>query len=90
MALSPPTQAAIILSIFFIPILTYLYLNRTAPFKQEEKEIVKEKDAGPLPPPTEITKLFIHPVKSCHGIEVRKARVLGTGLDLGKLHCVLC
>lgn len=71
---SRTTQAAVILSAFVLPILTYLYFTKS----QQSK-----KKAGPLPPPTEITSLFIHPIKSCHGISVQSAKLLPTGLDLG-------
>lgn len=70
------TQLAVILSAFFLPVLTYLYLTRGQP---------KITGAGPLPPPTEITALYIHPIKSCHGIKVQSAKLLPTGLDLGTL-----
>jgi hypothetical protein len=76
MALSATTQAAVILSILVLPILTYIYFARS----QQVKDT-----AGPLPPPTEITALFIHPIKSCHGISVQSAKLLHTGLDLGTL-----
>ncbi|KZM24353.1 uncharacterized protein EKO05_0005622 [Ascochyta rabiei] len=75
MAQSNGTQLAIILSLFFLPILTYLYFTRAQP---------KKSNAGPLPPPTEITALYIHPIKSCHGIKVQSAKLLLTGLDLDR------
>jgi hypothetical protein len=74
MAQSQPTQLAIVLSAFFLPILTYLYFTRVQS---------KKSNAGPLPPPTEITALYIHPIKSCHGIKVQSAKLLPTGFDLG-------
>src|SRR4051812_43998154 len=74
MALSATTQAGVIISIFVLPILTYIYFTRSQQ---------KSNTAGPLPPPTEITALFIHPIKSCHGISVQSAKLLPTGLDLG-------
>ena len=92
---SSPAQGAAVLTAFFLPILTYLYMTRNehralasssvsaAPGETEEEQEEEEVDAGPLPPPTEITALYIHPVKSCHGISVQSARVLPTGLDLG-------
>lgn len=73
MALSAATQLAVIISAFLIPVLTYVYFTRG-----QEKNT-----AGPLPPPTEITALYIHPIKSCHGISVQSAKLLPTGLDLG-------
>ncbi|KAH8730893.1 hypothetical protein GQ44DRAFT_700041 [Phaeosphaeriaceae sp. PMI808] len=73
--LSQPTQVAIIATVFFIPILSYLYLIRS----QKQKG-----GAGPLPPSTEITALYIHPIKSCHGISVQSAKLLSTGLDLDR------
>jgi hypothetical protein len=76
MALPATMQAAILLSIFILPILTYVYFTKN----QQAKDT-----AGPLPPATEITGLFIHPIKSCHGISVRSAKLLPTGLDLGAL-----
>lgn len=78
MAQSPVSQLAIVLSAFFLPILTYLYFTGYL-----AKDVPKKQDAGPLPPPTEITALFIHPIKSCHGIKVQSAKLLPTGLDLG-------
>jgi hypothetical protein len=73
-ALSTATQGAIIASAFFVPALTYLYFTSS----QKRKSV-----AGPLPEPTEITALYIHPIKSCHGISVQSAKLLPTGLDLG-------
>jgi hypothetical protein len=80
MAQSQATQLAIVLSAFLLPILTYLYFTK-APTKAPSKK----DDAGPLPSPTEITALYIHPIKSCHGIKVQSAKLLPTGLDLGKI-----
>jgi len=74
MALPATTQVAILLSIFVLPILTYIYFTKN----QQAKS-----NAGPLPAATEITGLFIHPIKSCHGISVKSAKLLPTGLDLG-------
>jgi uncharacterized protein YcbX len=75
MALSATSQGAIILSAFLLPVLTYIYYTRN----------LRSQDvAGPLPPPTEITKLYIYPIKSCHGISVPSARLLPTGLDLDR------
>ncbi|KAF2874445.1 MOSC domain-containing protein [Massariosphaeria phaeospora] len=74
MALSDATQGAIILSVFLLPILTYVFYTR-AP---------ASNPAGPLPPATEITKLFVYPVKSCHGISLPSVQLLPTGLDLDR------
>jgi hypothetical protein len=74
MALAATTQIAVILPIFILPILTYLYFNKVEQVKST---------AGHLPPATEITGLFIHPIKSCHGLSVKSAKLLPTGLDLG-------
>ncbi|KAF3051801.1 hypothetical protein E8E11_011427 [Didymella keratinophila] len=79
MAHSQATQLAIVLSAFFLPVLTYLYF--TGYFT---KVLPKKGNAGPLPPPTEITALYIHPIKSCHGIKVQSAKLLPTGLDLDR------
>ncbi|PSN73649.1 MOSC-domain-containing protein [Corynespora cassiicola Philippines] len=76
MAISSATQAAIVLTVFLLPILTYLYL--TGSFQ------TTSKPTEPLPPPTEITNLYIYPIKSCHGISVRSAKLLPTGLDLDR------
>ncbi|KAF3006776.1 hypothetical protein E8E13_010216 [Curvularia kusanoi] len=76
MAQSQATQLAIILSTFFLPILTYLYFTKA--------QTKRTSNAGPLPPPTEITALYIHPIKSCHGIKVQSAKLLPTGLDLDR------
>ena len=78
MALNDFSKAIVVLSAFFLPILTYLYFTRS------QTPIKKKKDAGPLPAPTEITNILIHPIKSCHGIAVKKARLLPTGLDLDR------
>ncbi|CAN9299450.1 unnamed protein product [Alternaria alternata] len=75
MALAATTQIAVILPIFILPILTYLYFNKVEQVKST---------AGPLPPATEITGLFIHPIKSCHGLSVKSAKLLPTGLDLDR------
>jgi hypothetical protein len=75
-ALSSATQVAIIASAFLVPVLTYIYFTRS----QQPKS-----SAGPLPSSTEITALYIHPIKSCHGISVQSAKLLPTGLDLGKV-----
>ncbi|KAF2259765.1 MOSC-domain-containing protein [Lojkania enalia] len=74
MALSNTSQGAIIISVFLLPILTYILYTR----------FFLRKSSTPLPPPTEITRLFIHPIKSCHGISVPSARLLPTGLDLDR------
>ncbi|KAF2642769.1 MOSC domain-containing protein [Massarina eburnea CBS 473.64] len=71
------SKVAIVLSVFLLPIVTYLYVT-----KGQAK--IHKKDAGPLPPPTEITNIFIHPIKSCHGLTVNKAKLLPTGLDLDR------
>lgn len=76
MALPATTQIAVLLSIFILPILTYIYFTKN----QQAKSTV-----GPLPPTTEITGLFIHPIKSCHGLSVKSAKLLPTGLDLGAI-----
>ncbi|KAF2849885.1 MOSC-domain-containing protein [Plenodomus tracheiphilus IPT5] len=76
MAYSVVTQVAVLLSIFCIPLVTYFLFQR---WNQ-----VPRKSAGPLPAPTEITALFIHPIKSCHGISVQSAKLLPTGLDLDR------
>jgi hypothetical protein len=73
---SNTTELAIIASAFFVPVLTYLYFNRVQ---------TKKSNAGPLPESTEITALYIHPIKSCHGISVQVAKLMPTGLDLGRL-----
>ncbi|KAH7083324.1 hypothetical protein BKA63DRAFT_150806 [Paraphoma chrysanthemicola] len=73
-ALSSTSQAAIIASAFLVPVLTYIYFTRKP----------KKSSAGPLPEPTEITALYIHPIKSCHGISVQSAKLLPTGLDLDR------
>ncbi|CBY01766.1 hypothetical protein IAQ61_010001 [Plenodomus lingam] len=76
MAHSGLTQAGVILSAFCVPLATYFLFQR---WNQAPR-----KPAGPLPPPTEITALFIHPIKSCHGISVQSAKILPTGLDLDR------
>jgi uncharacterized protein YcbX len=74
MALSNASHLAVIFSTFLLPIITYLYFTQRP----------KKNSAGPLPPPTEITELFIHPIKSCHYLTVKSARLLPTGLDLDR------
>ncbi|KAJ4295430.1 hypothetical protein N0V90_007442 [Kalmusia sp. IMI 367209] len=74
MAHSSASQLAIILITFLLPILTYLYYTQKP----------KKSSAGLLPPPTEITNIFIHPIKSCHGLTVKSAKLLPTGLDLDR------
>jgi hypothetical protein len=81
--LSTPAQGAIVLTAFALPILTYLYFTRAQQRATSPASSPASADAGPLPPPTEITALYIHPIKSCHGISVDSARLLPTGLDLG-------
>lgn len=76
MAYSGPTQVAILLSAFCVPLATYIFFQRW--------NRAAKNPAGPLPEPTEITALFIHPIKSCHGISVKSAKVLPTGLDLDR------
>ncbi|KAF2690118.1 MOSC-domain-containing protein [Lentithecium fluviatile CBS 122367] len=76
MALSQASRGAIVVSAFFLPILTYLYFTRSRG--------KKSAGPGPLPPPTEITNIFIHPIKSCHGLTVKEAKLLPTGLDLDR------
>ena len=73
-ALSNATQTAIIASAFLVPVLTYLYYTKSQ---------AQKSSAGPLPEATEIEALYIHPIKSCHGISVQSAKLLPTGLDLG-------
>jgi hypothetical protein len=75
MDISEASRGALALSAFLVPVLTYFYFARK-PSKQTA-------GAGPLPPPTEITNIFIHPIKSCHGLAVKEAKLLPTGLDLG-------
>lgn len=79
-ALSNTAQGAIILSAFFVPVLTYVYFTRNT-----RPQASRKKSAGPLPEPFEITALYIHPIKSCHGIQVKSAKLLPTGLDLGNV-----
>lgn len=75
MASSTASQAAIVISVFFLPLVTYFIFTQA---RQNHKSY------GPLPSSTPITKIFIHPIKSCHGISVPRARLLPTGLDLDR------
>ncbi|KAF1911119.1 hypothetical protein BDU57DRAFT_524843 [Ampelomyces quisqualis] len=59
------TQLAIIASAFFVPVLIYLYFTRAQ---------TKKGNAGPLPESTEITALYVYPIKSCHGISVQSTK----------------
>jgi len=72
MPLSSASQEALVLTVFFAPILAYLFIKRSA-----------SKFNRRLPSPTEITNILIHPIKSCHGLNVKLARLLPTGFDLG-------
>jgi hypothetical protein len=74
-AISGTTEAAVVASAFLVPLITYVLFTK---FQKQKKN-----DAGPLPEATEITALYIHPIKSCHGIQVQSAKLLPTGLDLG-------
>jgi uncharacterized protein len=38
----------------------------------------------PKPPPTKIQEIRIYPIKSCRGFQVKKAKLLKTGLDLDR------
>ena len=76
MGLLPTPQEATVLLAFILPVLAYIYYSQSLKTKRTNA-------AGPLPPPTEITNLFIYPIKSCHSISVPSARLLPTGLDLG-------
>ena len=78
MVLPNSSQIAVILATFILPLLAYVYLNRL--------QTKPKNTAGPLPAATEVTALYIHPIKSCHGISVQSAKLLPTGLDLGKSH----
>ncbi|KAF2020923.1 MOSC-domain-containing protein [Aaosphaeria arxii CBS 175.79] len=85
MASSSTTQGAIVLSVFFLPILTYfLYIRLTTQAQSKSLNTKPQRDVGPLPAPTKITQLLIHPIKSCHGISVPSAKLLPTGLDLDR------
>ncbi|KAF1977344.1 hypothetical protein BU23DRAFT_526728 [Bimuria novae-zelandiae CBS 107.79] len=74
MAFSDLSHLAVVLTTFLLPIVTYLYFFRGS----------QKSSAGPLPPPTEITDIFIHPIKSCHYLTVKSAKLLPTGLDLDR------
>lgn len=73
------SNGAVILTAFLLPILTYLLYTRGASVRPK----AAAKLQVPQPPPTEITKLMIYPIKSCHGISIPSAKLLPTGLDLG-------
>ncbi|KAF2493334.1 hypothetical protein BU16DRAFT_528644 [Lophium mytilinum] len=73
MALSKALQAVIVTAILILPLSIYLIINQWS-----------KRSRIPLPPPTTITNLFLHPIKSCHGISVTSARLLPTGLDLDR------
>lgn len=76
MAASNTTQLVVTILVFILPVFGYIYFTK--------RQQVNNSSAGPLPAPTEITALHIHPIKSCHGISVQSAKLLPTGLDLGK------
>ncbi|OCL06917.1 MOSC-domain-containing protein [Glonium stellatum] len=67
------TQICITVSTFLIPLSLYFLFGRS-----------HRPPNLPIPPPTKITKLFIYPIKSCHGIRVPSAQLLPTGLDLDR------
>lgn len=69
-------DAALLFSVFCVPLLTYLLFTHWSPSRKETDD--------PLPCPTEIIALYIHPIKSCHGISVPSAKLLPTGLDLDR------
>jgi len=73
MALPNTSQIAIVTAIFILPLSLYLVFDRWS-----------KRTKLPIPPPTTITNLFIHPIKSCHGIPVPSAHLLPTGLDLDR------
>lgn len=73
MARANPAQIGIIIAIWLLPLSIYFLLNRS-----------RNRSNLPIPSPTKITGLFIYPIKSCHSIPVRSARLLPTGLDLDR------
>ncbi|KAF2773000.1 MOSC-domain-containing protein [Teratosphaeria nubilosa] len=44
----------------------------------------KNKDAPPIPPPTEVVALRVYPIKSCRGFEVDSSRLRKMGLTLDR------
>lgn len=50
----------------------------------EDRGVVHNTDAPPIPPPTEIVSLRIYPIKSCRGIEIGKTRIKRMGLTLDR------
>jgi len=70
-------DAAVIISAFCVPLITYILFTH--------RSRTSKKTNGPLPSPTEVIALYIHPIKSCHGISIQSAKLLPTGLDLGML-----
>lgn len=79
MALLDITQSPSLASILFIvtsvalPLLILLLLRRPS-----------ASNSLPLPDPDEIIGLYVYPVKSCRGFQVKSAKVLRTGLDLDR------
>lgn len=47
-------------------------------------EAKHNKDAPPIPPPTEVISLRIYPIKSCRGIEISSTRLRKMGLTLDR------
>ncbi|KAH7116133.1 MOSC domain-containing protein [Dendryphion nanum] len=74
MVLSSISQVVIIVLAFVLPVFTYIYVTGGLGRRKNT--------TGPLPAPTEITALYVHPIKSCYGISVPSAKLLPTGLDL--------
>lgn len=65
-----------------------LVFGSLAVFANSQTNIERSKNKAKrdpnLPPPTEIVSLRIYPIKSCRGIELPRAKLLRTGLDLDR------
>ena len=87
----------ITLAVFLLPI--FIFFPPTAPSPTEallqthscvgldpaESRLGSVSDPAPTSGPAKIRSLFIYPVKSCKGIELKKSKVLPEGLEFDRL-----
>uniref|UniRef100_C9K7D3 MOSC domain containing protein n=1 Tax=Alternaria alternata TaxID=5599 RepID=C9K7D3_ALTAL len=76
MAISNISQAVVMTLVLLLTLFIYTYLSGRIRLQKSTAKL--------LPPSTEITALYIHPIKSCYGIAVTSAKLLPTGLDLDR------
>lgn len=63
---------------------TVLFMYIYANYVDEPTKPLSSKPGPDMPPPSEVTQLWIYPIKSCRGIRVESARLKKTGLDLDR------